>query len=446
MKVKNQITVGVILAICIFAVTLIYDFGAGSSKMLLGLDLRSGSHIAVKLLSEGPNGRQIEITKDIQDQSIQVFRKRLDPDGNREVVITPEGLDRLIIEIPEVTDIAQAEAMVKKAGRLEFRESQYDPATQKVKWVTRLDGSAVRRATPAIDDRSPTGSWMIYFDLTSEGTREFGDLTRELVGKPLGIFFDGEQISAPVVQNPITGGAGSITGNFDKEEAVNLANFLNAGALPVNVELLESYTVSPTLGAESLHSSLNAALGGLILVLLYIIFFYRMLGVVAGLALLVYSIIVLGSMNIPTMQFVLTLPGIAGFVLSIGMAVDANVLIFERIREELDDDHTLMDAIGHGFDKAFSSILDGHVTTFIGAGILFVLGSASIKGFGLTLMLGTIWSMVTAIFVTRQFLNFSIFTMGFKVQETLRRLIDALLRITLLGGRHRGRGCLGADL
>jgi preprotein translocase subunit SecD len=417
MKLRNQITVGVIVAFCIFAVTLIYDFPGSTSKMLLGLDLRSGSHIGVQLLSTGPNGETVEITKDIQDRSIQVFRKRLDPEGNKEVVITPEGLDRLIIEIPEVTDLAQAEAMVRKAGRLEFRESQYDPSTQQVNWVTRLDGSAVQRASAAIDDRSPTGSWMIYFDLTSEGSREFGDLTRELVGRPLGIFFDGEQISAPTVQGPIIGGHGSITGSFTKEEAVELANFLNAGALPVNVELLESYTVSPTLGAESLNSSMHAALGGLVLVLLYIVFFYRMLGVVAGLALIAYSIIVLASMNIPTMQFVLTLPGIAGFVLSIGMAVDANVLIFERIKEELDDDHTLMEAIGYGFDKAFSSILDGHVTTFIGAGILFVLGSASIKGFGLTLMLGTVWSMVTAIFVTRQFLNFAIYTLGFKSKK-----------------------------
>lgn len=417
MKVQNQVTVAVILAICVYAVTLVYDFRGNSSRMLLGLDLRSGSHIAVELQPTGANGQEVPLTKEIQDQAIQVFRKRLDPEGNKEVVITPEGLDRLIIEIPEVTDLAQAEAMVKKAGRLEFREAQYDPETQDMKWVTRMDGAAVKSARPLIDDQSPTGSWMISFTLTSEGARDFGSLTKEIQGKPLGIFFDGEQISAPVVQGPILGGQGQITGSFTKEEAVSLANFLNAGALPVDVKLLESYTVSPTLGAESLNTSLNAALGGILLVLAYIVVFYRMLGVVAGLALLVYAIIVLASMNIPTMQFVLTLPGIAGFVLSIGMAVDANVLIFERIREELDEDHTLMEAISYGFDKAFSSILDGHVTTFIGAGILFALGSASIKGFGLTLMLGTAWSMVTAIFVTRQFLNFAIYTLGFKSKK-----------------------------
>ena len=417
MKVQNQVTVGVLIAICIFAVTLIYDFGDQRSKMLLGLDLRSGSHISVELLSQGPDGEAIVITKEIQDQSIQVFRKRLDPDGNKEVIITPEGLDRLIIEIPEVTDLAQAEAMVKRAGRLEFRESQYDPSTQSVKWITRLDGSAVKSASPGIDQDNPRGAWMIHFSLTSQGSKDFGDLTRQLVGKPLGIFFDGEEISAPIVQGAILGGQGSITGNFTQEEAVSLSNFLNAGALPVNIRLLESYTVSPTLGAESLQTSMNAGLVGLAIVLVYMLVFYRMLGVVAGLALVAYAIIVGASMNIPTMQFVLTLPGIAGFILSIGMAVDANVLIFERIREELGQDHTLMDAISLGFDKAFSSIVDGHVTTFIGATILFVLGSASIKGFGLTLMLGTAWSMVTAIFVTRQFLYFAIFTLGFKAKK-----------------------------
>ncbi|MFA5508277.1 MAG: hypothetical protein WC423_22830, partial [Vulcanimicrobiota bacterium] len=195
MKIQNQVMVGVVLAICLLSVHLIYDFREGRSKLLLGLDLRSGSHIVVQLLGTGPDGKDIEITKDIQNQSIQVFRKRMDPEGNREVIITPEGRDRLIIEIPEVTDLAQAESMVKKAGRLEFRESQYDPETQSVKWVTRLDGSAVKRASAAIDDTSSSGSWMIYFDLTSEGAREFGDLTRELVGRPLGIFFDGEQVS-----------------------------------------------------------------------------------------------------------------------------------------------------------------------------------------------------------------------------------------------------------
>lgn len=420
-KTQSQVMVVLIVAFTIFATTLIYDFANSKSKMLLGLDLRSGSHIAVELMNEGPNGETITITKDIQSQAIQVFRKRLDPEGNKEVVITPEDVNRLIIEIPEVTDLTEAESMVKRAGRLEFKESLYNPATSELTWTARLDGSSVKSAAAEIDPNAATENWRINFTLTSQGAKDFGTLTRELVGKPLGIFFDGEEISAPTVNSAITGGQGVIQGSFTKEQAVSLANFLNAGALPVNVQILESYTVSPTLGAESLNSSLRAGLAGLTLVLIFMISYYRLLGVLASLALVVYTIAVLASMNIPTMQFVLTLPGIAGFILSIGMAVDANVLIFERIREETAKGLNLMEAIEVGFDKAFSSILDGHVTTFLGAGILFALGSASVKGFGLTLMLGTVWSMITAIFVTRHFLLFAIHTLGLRSQKLYGR-------------------------
>jgi preprotein translocase subunit SecD len=412
MKTLSQVMSAIIVAVTIYAVTMIYDFGEQKTKMLLGLDLRSGSHIAVQLLGTGSDGQPVTITKDIQSQAIQVFRKRLDPEGNKEVVITPENVDRLIIEIPEVTDLSEAERMVKKVGKLEFKSSTYNPATAQLEWTTRLDGTAVKRAAAVVDATATSENWQIEFEMTSEGAREFGTLTRELVGRPLGIFFDGQEISAPNVNTPITGGHGQITGRFSREEAVSLANYLNAGALPVNVEILEAYTVSPTLGAESLASSLQAGLIGLVMVAIFMTSYYRFLGVLASCSLVVYTAVVLASMNIPTMQFVLTLPGIAGFILSIGMAVDANVLIFERIREERERGHTLLEAFDYGFDKAFSSILDGHVTTFLGAAILFALGSASVKGFGLTLMLGTVWSMVTAIFVTRHFLYFAYHTLG----------------------------------
>ncbi|MGE0491536.1 MAG: protein translocase subunit SecD [Vulcanimicrobiota bacterium] len=413
MKWQNHATIVGILAVCALCIYLIYDFNTNKFLIQLGLDLRSGSHIAVELHEiTDPDGNVIKITQDVQERSMQVFRKRLDPDGNREVVITPEGLNRLIIEIPEVTDLAEAEKMVKKAGRLEFKEQEYDPSTGEAKWTTRLDGSAVKRAWASLDSMGGSQSWRIDFEMTSEGTRKFADLTKELTGKPLGIFFDGEEISAPNVNEPITGGSGYIHGSFTKESALELANYLNAGALPVDVTILESYTVSPTLGAESLRSSLRAGACGLLLVLIYMLFYYRMLGVVAGAALIVYALIVLASMNIPGLKFVLTLPGIAGFILSIGMAVDANVLIFERIREEMHKGKSLSLAVDLGFEKAFSSILDGHVTTFMGAAILFWLGSASIKGFGLTLMLGTAWSMITAIFVTKHFLMFCMSTLG----------------------------------
>ena len=410
----SQVMCAIIVAATVYGVTMIYDFGAQKSKMLLGLDLRSGSHIAVELLGTGEDGKPVKITREIQNQAIQVFRKRLDPEGNKEVVITPEDVNRLIIEIPEVTDIAEAERMVKKVGKLEFKSSTYNPATAQLEWTTRLDGSAVKSAQAVVDPTSPDENWQIEFQMTSEGAREFGTLTRELVGRPLGIFFDGEEISSPNVNTPITGGHGQITGRFTRDEAVTLVNYLNAGALPVNVEILEAYTVSPTLGAESLLSSVRAGIAGVCMVALFMAGYYRLLGVLASLALIVYTVAVLASMNIPTMQFVLTLPGIAGFILSVGMAVDANVLIFERIREEREKERSFTEAVETGFDKAFSSILDGHVTTFLGAAILFALGSASINGFGLTLMLGTAWSMLTAIFVTRNFLWFTYYTLGVK--------------------------------
>lgn len=413
MKWQNQAIVVGIIAVCVLCAHMIYDFKAGKYLVQLGLDLRQGSHIAVELLeTNDPDGKPVRITPEVQQRSIQVFRKRLDPDGTREVVITPEGPDRLIIEIPEVTDLSEAENMVKRAGRLEFKEMIYNPAAGTTEWRTRMDGSAVKRASASLNTMGDGSAWRIDFEMTSDGARQFADLTQELVGKPLGIFFDGNQISAPNVDERISGGRGMIRGSFSKEEAIELANFLNAGALPVDVKILEIYTVSPTLGAESLQTSLIAGFWGLVLVLIYMLFYYRMLGVVAGLALIVYSLIVLASMNIPGLKFVLTLPGIAGFILSIGMAVDANVLIFERVREELAKGKSLNLSVDLGFEKAFSSILDGHVTTFIGAGILFWLGSASIKGFGLTLMLGTAWSMVTAIFVTRQFLMLTMGTLG----------------------------------
>lgn len=414
MKTQSQVMFVVIIAITLYAATMVYDVRTGKSKMLLGLDLRSGSHIAVQLLGTSSEGKTVKITKEIQDQAMGVFRKRLNPEGNKEVVITPENIDRLIIEIPEVTDLAEAERMVRRAGHLEFKSQSYDPVKKDVVWTTRLDGAAVKSAQAVVDSAGGSENWQIEFNLTSQGAREFGELTRELVGKPLGIFFDGEEVSSPNVQTPITGGHGQITGSFTKEEAQDLANFLNAGALPVDVKILESYTVSPTLGAESLARSLHAGLAGVGLVAIFMIFNYRMLGVLASVALVVYTALVLASMNIPTMQFVLTLPGIAGFILSIGMAVDANVLIFERYREERERKHSLEQASELGFDKAFASILDGHVTTFLGAWILYIFGAASIKGFGLTLMIGTAWSMITAVFVTKYLFYFCIHALGLK--------------------------------
>ena len=326
--------------------------------------------------------------------------------GTSEILIAAAGKDRIIIEIPEMTDLEKAKNMVKKAGRLEFKEKVFDPTTQSAQYRTVMDG---RYLTKASVGRSGVGedAWCVEFQLNKEGSRLFGDITSRMKGKPLGIFFDGVMHSEPVVQNAITGGSGQITGHFTLEEANELCNILNSGALTVDVQILEAYTVSPTLGEQSLKSSLTAGLIGLAIVMLYMIGYYRLPGLVASIALVIYAVWVVGSMVIPGLEFVLTLPGIAGVVLSIGMAVDANVLQFERIKEELWNGKSVRSSLDAGFERAFSSIIDGHVSTFLGALILFWFGASSVKGFGVTLMIGTALSLVTAIWVTRQLLHFA---------------------------------------
>ena len=339
------------------------------------------------------------------EPSIQVFTKRLNSAGTSEVLISSAGTDRIIIEIPDNTNLEQAKNLVKKTGRLEFKEKVFDPVTQTAQYKTVLDGSYLDHANVG---RSGVGedAWCVEFTLNKEGARMFGEITTRMKGKPLGIFFDNELYSEPVVQTPITGGNGQITGHFTMKEANDLCNILNSGALSVNVEIMEAYTVSPTLGEQSLKTSLAAGILGLIVVIIYMICYYRLPGLVASLALVIYGVWVIGTMVIPGLEFVLTLPGIAGVVLSIGMAVDANVLQFERIKEELWEGRSVKSSLDSGFERAFSSIIDGHVSTILGALILFWFGASSVKGFGITLAIGTILSLVTAIWVTRQLLYF----------------------------------------
>lgn len=419
MKRYSGIGVIALVAFTLACLFMIVDPSTGKTKLRLGLDLKSGSHIAVQLL-EAPNpitGEMVKLNQRVVEQAVQVFQRRLNPDGTREIVVTPEPPDRLIVEIPEETDLQKAESQVRQAARLEFKESRLDPVSNETTWKTVLDGASIKHA--AGRPMGTGANWEVEFELTREGAKLFGELTRRLVNKPLGIFFDGKQISAPIVQGPITGGHGVITDLSGREDPVTgkrmtaaeeanwLANFLNAGALPVDVKILESYTVSPTLGAQSLQYSLVAGTLGLGLVCLYMIGYYKLPGLMASVALVIYTVVCLASMNIPGLEFVLTLPGIAGFILSIGMAVDANVLIFERLKEELWEGRPLAQAISVGFEKAWPSILDGHVTTGAGAFILYYFGSASIKGFGATLLVGTAWSLITATLFTRTLIDFA---------------------------------------
>ena len=396
---QTKVLINLVIIFLITAAILYGFFGTSEEnrlKLKLGLDLRSGTHIALQLKEvEDPVTHEVQkIDQATLNRSIQVFTKRLNAIGTSEILIAAAGKDRIIIEIPEMTDLEKAKNMVKKAGRLEFKEKVFDPTTQSAQYRTVMDG---RYLTKASVGRSGVGedAWCVEFQLNKEGSRL------------LGIFFDGAMHSEPVVQNAITGGSGQITGHFTLEEANELCNILNSGALTVDVQILEAYTVSPTLGEQSLKSSLTAGLIGLAIVMLYMIGYYRLPGLVASVALVIYAVWVVGSMVIPGLEFVLTLPGIAGVVLSIGMAVDANVLQFDRIKEELWNGKSVRSSLDAGFERAFSSIIDGHVSTFLGALILFWFGASSVKGFGVTLMIGTALSLVTAIWVTRQLLHFA---------------------------------------
>lgn len=428
MKKNSGIWVLLLAALTLAALFMIWDPRNNKLKLRLGLDLKSGSHIAVRLVpaADPLTGEIRKVDQSVQDKAVLVFQKRLNPDGTKEIVVTPEPPDRLIVEIPEETNLQKAEDLVRQAARLEIKEPRYDPITKETTWKTVMDGTGIIGAHA--EPMGNSSNWEVVFNLDSKAGKQFGDITRRLVGRNMAIYFDGNEVMTANVKEPITQGScriSDINGGADPshpgrnrtavEEATELAQLLSAGSLPVDVKILESYTVSPTLGAQSLQYSLEAGAIGLACVCVYMIGYYKLPGFTASIALVVYTVICLATMNIPGLEFVLTLPGIAGFILSIGMAVDANVLIFERLKEELWENKPVAQAISIGFEKAWPSILDGHVTTAVGAFILYIFGSATIRGFGLTLLVGTAWSLITATLFTRSMIDFAFY--GLKVQD-----------------------------
>jgi preprotein translocase subunit SecD len=402
-KIKTPVYLSIIIVMTVAAFLISYDTQYGTFRIKLGLDLKSGSHIAIKLnpVKDPTTGEIRKIDKAVVDQTMAVLNRRLNPTGVKEIVIQPEGVDRLIIEIPEETDVKKAVDLIKETAYLEFKETYFDNVKKKMEWRTVLTGTALKSATA---EMTGNGEPYVSFVLQKNAARDFAKITERNINKPLGIFFDDEMIDSPNVKEAIPSGQGQISGGkMNLEECQKLAILLNAGSLPVKVEVLESMTVSPTLGHESLMKSLAAMIIAIGLIMVFMIWYYKIPGALASAALIVYTIVVLASMVLG--KFVLTLPGIAGFILSIGMAVDANILIFERMREEVLADKTLKKSVELGFQRAFTSIIDGHVTTFLGALVLYYFGSSSIKGFGLTLMLGTFFSVFTAVFITRVFVE-----------------------------------------
>ena len=366
----------------------------------LGLDLVGGS----RLVLEAQTTKSVaEITPEVMERLQFAIENRVNKLGVAETVVQQIGDKRLLVEIPNVTDLKEAKAFLGETAQLEFKKEavRKDGTTE---WVeTGLTGQDLAKSMLTTDS---VGHWVVSLEFKAEGSRKFAELTKELVNKPMAIFFNGELVSAPNVNEPIYGGKAQISGGdsgFAYDEAERMVNLLNAGALPVPAKVVEENTVGPTLGADSIQKSKVAGIIGLGFVMLFMLAYYRLPGVIADIALIIYSLMLFALFK--AIPVTLTLAGIAGFILSIGMAVDANILIFERTKEELRAGRNLFTAINSGFDRAFTSIFDSNMTTIITCTILYLLGTSIVKGFALTLAIGVVVSMFSAITITKNFMH-----------------------------------------
>lgn len=364
----------------------------------LGLDLVGGSRIVL----EAQTTETIStITQDMMDGLKTAIENRVNALGVSETMVQQMGDKRLLIEIPNISDPKLAREFLGETAELDFKKPILDENGEVKGWEpSGLSGEDLNKAAVGTDN---AGRWLITLEFSGKGANKFAKLTREFKGYPIAIYFNGDSISEPVVQQEITGGHAQITGDFTHDGAKKIVDLLNAGALPVPAKIIEENIVGPTLGADSLDKSKTAGIIGLGAVMLFMIFWYRVPGFIANIALIIYSLIVFAIFKM--VPVTLTLAGIAGFILSIGMAVDANILIFERTKEELKAGRTLFTAINSGFDRAFTSIFDSNMSTIITCVILYFLGSNIVKGFALTLAIGVLVSMFSAITVTKNFMH-----------------------------------------
>ncbi len=380
-------------------------------KLKLGLDLQGGTHLVYEGdLKDVPSDAQGDAMSSARD----VIERRVNAFGVSEPLVQVSGTNRLIVDLAGVKDINEAIDLIGQTPFLDFREENPNPpigqpdAEGKVSInandafkATGLTGKEFNRATLEFEQR--TGAPQVILQFNDEGTKKFADITQKNIGKRVAIFLDGEVISAPTVQSAITDGRAVISGQFSLQEAKELVTRLNSGALPVPIKLIQQQNVGATLGLLSVKKSLEAGLIGFAIVALFMILYYRLPGVLAVLALSVYILISLALFKL--FGITLTLAGIAGFILSVGMAVDANILIFERTKEELRKGKTLNQAIEDGFNRAWLSVRDSNVSSLITTTMLGYFGTSIIRGFAITLGLGILVSMFTAITVTRTFLR-----------------------------------------
>ena len=391
------------------------DTGPRKIETKLGLDLQGGLKVEYRV---DPNGDKTPTLADVEVVK-QIIERRVNATGVSEPVVVTSGTDRIVVEVPGISDTTAIQKLIGQTGRLDFvplpvseygtasspgprtaTEGQPLPTTE----TPLFSGDQVSSANVQTDQQ---GRRVVGFTLKSDGAKLFSDYTTNHVGEFFAIVLDNAVISAPQIESPITGGSGQISsgslGGFAQTDAENLVDVLRFGSLPFPVEQLASDTIDPTLGAEFLKSSLLAGAIAILLVIFFMLLHYRLPGGVAAFALMYYAVLVLALFRL--IPVTLTLAGIAGFVLSVGMAVDANILIFERSKEELRSGKSLPQAIEAGFARAWNSILDSNVSSLITAMILYLFGSSVIQGFALVLIIGVLASMFTAITVTRSVLR-----------------------------------------
>lgn len=384
----------------------------------LGLDLSGGSHLVYKADISALAGQNV---KDSMDSLRDIIERRINLFGVSEPVVQIEdggigsgGEQKLIVDLPGITDVDKAVSMIGQTPLLEFRvrDNSTQNATVGDDGVlnisvdqnfipTQLTGRYLTRATLQFDQNTMEPKVSLQFN--KEGTDLFAQITKDNVGKVVAIYLDGAPISTPIVNEAITTGEAVISGNFKPEEAKILVGRLNSGALPVPITLVSTQTIGPSLGVKAVNDGIRSAMIGFLIVALFLVLWYRLPGLIAVIALSIYVVIMLSLFKL--IPVVLTAAGLAGFIISIGIAVDANVLIFERLKEELKHGRTISDAVSAGFSRAWFSIRDSNISNFITALILFWFGTSLIKGFALTLGMGVLVSMLSAITLTRIFLK-----------------------------------------
>ena len=369
------------------------------NKIKLGLDLRGGTSVVLQA--------QGKIESDTMEKVRDIIERRVDGLGVTEPVIQISGNDRLIVELAGIKDSQKAVELIGTTAKLEFKiknqDGTYGP--------TLLEGSAIKTA---VLSQGEFGRPAVDFTLDSKGAEIFAKITRENIGKPLAIMLDGKEQSALVINSEISRGIGQITTN-SREDAQKITNLLKSGALPVSIKILEVRTVGATLGVESIKQTQFAGILAMIAISLFMFAIYKIPGLIADVVLVIYGFLVLASLSL--VGSTLTLPGIAGFILTLGMAVDANVITFERIKEEMSKGYSIDDSVEKGFENGLPAIIDGNLTTLLIAAVLFSFGTGPVRGFAVTLSLGVMITMLTAIFITKLFMHFVISTFHIKKEK-----------------------------